>query len=279
MKGKKFISIGIIALMLFGAFTVLINTGTENVKAADDSGLVAYWDFDEGAGTVLHDQSGNGNDGTIYGATWVDGVKGKALSFDGIDNYVVSIPENNWDGDFTVIAWVKTENPYQHEFSSIFSSARSGPSWYYSDYPSHTDTFQLDVDGYGEFRFHSENFDTTIGSVTDREWQFIAATFGEGVVKTYLNGELTNSSSWNGQGIFERYKLGLNREEDCHFNGTIDEVHIYNRALSAEEIQSQYDEIAHPSQSGGSTPGFEAAYFIGALFVSSAMLYYRRRKP
>lgn len=46
-------------------------------------GLVAYWDFDEGSGTIAKDKSGNGNDGTIHGATYVNGRYGKALSFNG----------------------------------------------------------------------------------------------------------------------------------------------------------------------------------------------------
>lgn len=49
------------------------------VGAADD-GLVAEWHFDEGSGSVLYDSSGTGNDGTIHGATWVDGKVGGALS-------------------------------------------------------------------------------------------------------------------------------------------------------------------------------------------------------
>ena len=56
--------------------------------AQSDAGLVAEWHFDEGSGTILRDSSGNGYDGTIYGATWVDGKSGKALSFDGKDDYV-----------------------------------------------------------------------------------------------------------------------------------------------------------------------------------------------
>ncbi len=55
---------------------------------ASDEGLVAYYSFDEGSGNVLHDLSGNENDGTIYGAKWVDGKYGKALEFDGINDYV-----------------------------------------------------------------------------------------------------------------------------------------------------------------------------------------------
>ncbi len=47
-------------------------------------GLVGWWRFDEGSGTIAGDSSGNGNNGTIYGATWVAGKYGQALSFDGI---------------------------------------------------------------------------------------------------------------------------------------------------------------------------------------------------
>ena len=56
------------------------------VQAQSDEGLVAEWHFDEGAGSVVEDSSGNGNDGVIYGATWVEGKFGKALSFDGVDD-------------------------------------------------------------------------------------------------------------------------------------------------------------------------------------------------
>lgn len=56
------------------------------------NGLVAEWHFDEGSGNIVKDTSGNGNDGVIHGATWVDGKFGKALYFDG-------------NGDFTISAW------------------------------------------------------------------------------------------------------------------------------------------------------------------------------
>ena len=60
---------------------------------AADEGLVAEWHFDEGAGSVLADSSGNGNDGAIYGATWTEGVSGSALSFDGNGDYVEITPQ------------------------------------------------------------------------------------------------------------------------------------------------------------------------------------------
>ena len=79
-------------------------------------GIVGYWSFDEGTGDIVHDTSGNGNDGTIYGdATWTTGVSGGALSFDGIDDYV-EIPDVSdfifKDESVTFSAWVQImDNP------------------------------------------------------------------------------------------------------------------------------------------------------------------------
>ena len=56
--------------------------------APDEAGLVAHWDFDEGEGTVLHDVTGNGNDGTVRGASWVRVGTGGGLRFDGQDDTV-----------------------------------------------------------------------------------------------------------------------------------------------------------------------------------------------
>ncbi|MFQ6120757.1 MAG: hypothetical protein ACE5KE_12850 [Methanosarcinales archaeon] len=54
----------------------------------DRNGTVAYWTFDEGSGNIAHDISGNGNDGSVYGASWTSGKVGKALDFDGSNDYV-----------------------------------------------------------------------------------------------------------------------------------------------------------------------------------------------
>ncbi|MFQ6062808.1 MAG: hypothetical protein ACE5J9_06490, partial [Methanosarcinales archaeon] len=75
------IPISIIIILLF--IPILVTAQTS------DNGLVAEWAFDEGKGNIVKDTSGNGNDGTIHGATWVDGKFGKALQFDGVNDYVL----------------------------------------------------------------------------------------------------------------------------------------------------------------------------------------------
>lgn len=83
-------------IIAFGIVLVLLASGIGTAMAFPDTkveqSLVAFWRFDEGSGTTVYDSSGNENDGTIYGAKWVDGVSGKAVSFDGKD--YIEIPDN-----------------------------------------------------------------------------------------------------------------------------------------------------------------------------------------
>jgi hypothetical protein len=85
----------------------------------------AYWSFDEGQGSTLHDESGNGNDGTIYQAQWTDGISYAALDFDGVNDYVnIGNRLHNVNVPFSVTAWVNTRGTQQAQM--IFDSdARS----------------------------------------------------------------------------------------------------------------------------------------------------------
>ena len=87
---------------------------------AQSEGLVGWWSFDEGSGTIAYDRSGNNNNGTlINGPTWTQGKVGGALSFDGVDDYVV-VPHNstlNITSSITIMAWIKPQTPFRDFFS------------------------------------------------------------------------------------------------------------------------------------------------------------------
>jgi hypothetical protein len=88
-----------------------------NETTVEETNLVAEWHLDEGSGPTAVDTSGNGNDGTIYGASWTDGKRGKGLSFDGTDDYIDCGQGSSLKitGAITVEAWVKwigAGNPY-----------------------------------------------------------------------------------------------------------------------------------------------------------------------
>lgn len=210
--------------------------------------LIAYWGFNEGAGTVVQDGSGNNNAGTISGATWsTRGRFGSALNFQNGTAHV-TIPNTPALGQLTnrltLAAWVfptSSANPYAtiiqrnnaaHTFFNFLLYAR----WPYSS-------------GGPAFRINWNN-DTAINtgesvrsSITLPlfQWSHVAATYDGVTLQIYINGALRGSTSLlNGTipASSQPIWIGANDLNGNPFRGRIDEVRIYNRALSQNEIQS-----------------------------------------
>ena len=98
---KKFIVNFVVLFLMF----LLVNVNTAG------AGLIAEWYFDLGEGSEIIDSSGNNNDGTIYEATWTQGIMGSALLFDGMNDYVEVTDSDSLDitGEITIEAWVKKQ--------------------------------------------------------------------------------------------------------------------------------------------------------------------------
>jgi len=198
-------------------------------------GLVLWLKFNEGSGSVAKDSSFYNNHGTIYGATWTDGKFGKALSFDGVDDYVkinsLTPIQNTSINKFTFVAWVK----YISDTGTVQQI-----------FEGRTSTGEIYIEG----DFPTLNFVITDDSGTEHEistsltgglkvWYHIVGTYDGNVQRLFINGEEVASASWsNTFTITTGISLGKDYEADVqYFNGIIDEVRIYNRALSEEEIK------------------------------------------
>ena len=228
-------------------------SGDYTFTTTEETNLVAYYKLDEGFGTTAYDSSENGNDGTIYGATWVDGKIGKALSFDGSDDYVdlpddiITAPSLRANGS-TLIAWVKVE-PSLTGRKGIVGIAACDSGW---------SVFGLD---YYNGKVRLETYDNTLGyqriesttNINDGKWHHIAGTYdpSDKKMRIYVDGVLETTSSelvspgWS-TGSSLNFIGKCSMTGDYFFNGTIDEVKIYNRALSAEEILADYQgEVSH----------------------------------
>ena len=219
------------------------------------SNLVGYWSFDEGSGNIAHDYSGNGNDGTLSDANvsnsdgntlpkWVDGKFGKALEFDGVDDYVkgdlqlVYGPNNLTES--TWIAWFKMKSlPSTTYFYKIFGTNVHDMSIYVRE------------DGKVGFRHQCNTYlDADYASIG--EWTFFAASvkYLSPIQINYLlfiNGEVIKgtrtSTNLNITRSFTQFRIGDNSIwRGIFFNGTIDEVRIYNRTLTATEIKALYEQ-------------------------------------
>jgi len=212
-----------------------------SVQAQSDEGLVAEWHFDEGSGSVLKDSSGNGNDGVIYGATWIDGKYGKALSFDGVDDYVYCGNDRIFDfgtNTFTIETWVKTIDKTTSNWEGIVGKWDT-PNGYFLQYISST--------GAWAFGWHGNTYLNPSKSISDGNWHHVVAKrTGLTSAQLYIDGEFIGSRadlpsiSSDTPNPLSIGRLSL--EYGRYFNGIIDEVRIYNRALTSEEIRLHYEQ-------------------------------------
>jgi len=196
--------------------------------------LVGYWKFDEGSGTTAYDSSGNGLDGTLNGdPQWVEGQLGGALDFDGDD--AVEIPHNpllSITDEITITAWTYMRGNASGELAIV-----SKGGWAANDLPYElTET----PGGVIFWQFYDDGGRDTCApdSPPVEEWHHLAATYDGQIFKCYIDGEL--AEEWAYAGTMPEntasVTIGQRSRGGTYFNGMIDEVAIYDRALSEDEI-------------------------------------------
>ena len=218
-----------------------------------DESLVLCLSFDGLSGTEVRDFSEYGNNGELRGEPeLVDGRIGKALWFDGIDDWV-EIPDSislRVSEEVTVMAWINTE---RHEFP--------GAGWQgiiaKSNWPTRSYSFYTEWEGHLHFSiFLSEPQFLEFGSISDemvplQQWVHVAAvaqtSSGGGIHRYYINGDpvgewfFPDMTSLPGDTDTEPVLIGRTWEDARFFLGYIDEVRIWNRALDDDEIGMQVE--------------------------------------
>jgi len=210
-------------------------------------GLVSYWTMDNVSGNTLIDETGN-NNGTIYGATQVDGKINKALSFDGVDDYVDCGDKSDFDfssNDFTLSAWVYPMGQVGGWTRNIITKWNTGSN-------KGTNEFLLSFYGTAGGTRHPifaiESGTTTYScdspeEIPLKQWSYILGKREGDYLHIYVNGVLKNSTyigNVSVNNVGRSLNLGRLGISGYYFNGSIDEVMIFNRALSLEEINKLY---------------------------------------
>jgi concanavalin A-like lectin/glucanase superfamily protein/uncharacterized protein DUF2341 len=225
---------------------VSVSMGGESNKSLND-GLVGYWKMDEAswngtAGEII-DASGNENHGVaVSGAVTTSTAKyAMAGEFDGADDYVNCGNDSsfNFDKELTISAWVNPSDDgwnhgriaYKHVgfgFLKINSDGRIAYAFYYADDSSDPWTFGNTV-------------------IPKNLWTHIDISYKNGVVKIFLNGILDKTIEGEDKSLKAGTgNLQIGGQGSYFFDGSIDEVRIYNRALSSREIKQLYEYAPGP---------------------------------
>jgi glucose/arabinose dehydrogenase/PKD repeat protein len=202
-------------------------------------GLVAAYAFNEGSGTTTADVTGNGQAGTISGATWTtQGRYGNALVFDGVNDMVTVADSNLLDltTGMTISAWVFPTAHGAGRWRNVIIKERPNGEVYnlYSNVDANVPQVWVDPapDVWLDARGTSQ--------LPLNAWSHLTGTYDGAVLRLYVNGVQVGSRAVTGSLLISNgaLRIGGNAIWDEFFQGRIDEVRIYNRALTATEIQS-----------------------------------------
>ena len=229
----------------------IANDMHSGVKAPHQGPIAAY-SFDEGEGETIHDLTGLGHEGTIEGATWSPrGKYGQALEFDG-SNDCVSIPNTEdlqLDEEFSLEAWVRPAAG--QTFAPIFFKEIESSSFYsYSLFLGVFETGRLE--GFVSKEWPEWAEVESPGPLTPNRWSHIAFTSDGAHLRLYVNGELVDTSNTGDIGESEGpLYLGCWPENNEHYQGKIDEVRVYDRALDSGDVGA---DLGDPLQTPRSAP-------------------------
>ena len=220
--------------ILLTVFVMCITIGATRSQAT----LVGHWKFDEGSGTTAVDSSSYSNNGTLTnmdpGTDWITGVFGGALDFDGVDDYVdLGVPASTGldvSGAFTVALWAKPRG-FNSSWNYLMRHKSKFEFGFYDTVNAEKPEFKLKNDS-GD-RFSVRGSELTVG-----HWYHIVGVRDGSFMGIYVNGVLVDSrNDFAGNLTSNAEFLGIGGEDgDDSFNGAIDDVRIYNHALTQEEI-------------------------------------------
>jgi hypothetical protein len=227
--------------------TANVTTSAVVSVTVNNTSLVAAYSFNEGTGTSLIDRTGTGHTGTISGATWTtQGKFGSALTFDGVNDWVTVNDANDLDftTGLTIEAWVypTTSGSWRNvlikeqtggEVYNLYANAdTNAPAAYLA--PASLPGVALDARGSAALPLNT--------------WSHLAATYDGTTLRLYVNGSLVGSRAVASALVTSTgaLRIGGNSVWGEFFTGRIDEVRLYNRALSVAEIQADMNAPIQP---------------------------------
>ncbi len=220
----------VVVLFLIPSFSSIY--GATLSKPANNLGLQLYYSFDEGTSTQVTDFSGNRRNGTLqnmaHPATassgWTNGKFGKGINFDGTNDNV-SFSGLTLGTTNTISMWIKPQTGA--DYQGMISDASGFNGLFYRDTTGLVDFYYSGAD-------HHNNT-----SIQKNVWTHVVVVNNAGSVTFYVNG-VSDGTSGSAPG-YTPVNIGTAEPTtDEDFTGSIDEVRIYNRALTVNEVRNLY---------------------------------------
>ncbi len=219
------------------------STPTSSPTTALENGLVAYYSFSGDA----NDETGNGNDGVVHGATLTEdrfGNPNSAYSFDGSTSYIEVVDGTQFDftNNMSVSIWInpKQEQAYAASVLSKSHASLSGSSWSFTQHGNNQRLYY--------FSYQQDILDSLVSAgklAAANQWSYYTLIKQNTFLQVYLNGVYVNGNHGTSDIIKTNgdlsFLIGASYGgSDGYFNGTIDDIRIYNRALTPEEVSTLY---------------------------------------
>ncbi len=237
-------------IILLLSVAIGFNAFAQTPSYVPTNGLVGWWGFNGNA----NDESGNANNGTVNGATVTTdrfGNSNSAYSFNGSSNYInVGNNINFNNSSFTISAWIKPASVPSNTFSAIVSTLGFNASAPFKG---------VEMNFWNTLRLTCQMGDNTIwsgidGSITTQtqafqlnQWYYCVITFDNTTLKMYLNNVIIGSanitsflSNVNSPVLFGARGQYPNPQIGAYYNGVIDDIGIWNKALTPTEISNLY---------------------------------------
>jgi cysteine-rich repeat protein len=222
--------------------------------------------MDEGTGATASDSSGNSNNGTLSSATWGAGKYSNAVSFNG-SNSLVTVADSAGLrlNQMTVEAWV-----YIPSSVTTRRIILGKGGWKNQNYGLWVETDDMGAGPVGHLMFHFDYDDLNVGAgvhtplaYNDNTWHHVAGTYDGTDLKIYIDGALVATKNYPGLTpdttadalYIGGYMPGTTGPAYTYFNDSVDEMRIYNRALSAAEVMANYTGLPEVCDDGGISDG------------------------
>ncbi len=227
-------------------FILMLGLALINTANAQDPNLVGWWKLDETSGSIARDSSGYGNNGTLQGGPqWVAGRVAGALDLDGTDDFVDCGDADifNITGQITLATWVRTRASGDNQHKHYFGKGNDAycikeNSWN-----------NLEVVIYiGGWKVATAPLDSSYNDV----WHHFAGTYDGSQIKLYVDGDLVSTTNQTGAINInaDPVRIGTRDGTRWYHNGLIDDVRLYDRAISGDEIKK----LASPEKASVPTP-------------------------